>query len=478
MAVLEKIRASMEDVSEGSIDSLNVSDDLMGSPEVLGLTRLPSGMIVVSEGRNSGVLSPVHFLESSPEKDSSLMDEREDREKEKMSMGPEILRERCLSPGEIVVMATEMENVQCVSNIEPADPPGEASMIGGSASFRSEFCHTDASVDVNADVNIVLSQSGGNGEVEWDRNGMEDNQEIQHLNNLKMNLVDNSDQKNKITTATDDSVVVADDEDDDYDVDDGEVNEKMVKFKCNSSVNDEEDSSDYDGLNIIKDDNVRRLQTDARHEYFSSSSPTSNSDDPSKSNRQALTKRLEGSNTHPMSNSPEGHRLATDAVFDNVELNDDSDSHATEESASKSVDVMGISSPPSSLLDAPLDALNSTRNPETIESSNELFGNNVEMVCSPISNDGDGVDDYGSGGDAVEGDLRGYGVVGCGDDDDSRVDDDEDEPNSSSNHQTNKNDSNSQTRHLVSSNMEGKATSSGRLPPSSKGRVMTNIIRI
>ncbi|XP_059144829.1 uncharacterized protein LOC131931998 [Physella acuta] len=48
--LLEKVRASMEDLSESSIDSFCASDDFMDSAEVMGHTYLPSGMVVVSEG--------------------------------------------------------------------------------------------------------------------------------------------------------------------------------------------------------------------------------------------------------------------------------------------------------------------------------------------------------------------------------------------------------------------------------------------
>ncbi|KAK6973588.1 hypothetical protein BgiMline_024810 [Biomphalaria glabrata] len=54
----EKVLASMEDLSESSIDSLGLFDDFMDSAEVLGHTYLPSGMVVVSEGVQIRGMSP------------------------------------------------------------------------------------------------------------------------------------------------------------------------------------------------------------------------------------------------------------------------------------------------------------------------------------------------------------------------------------------------------------------------------------
>ncbi|BFZ04190.1 hypothetical protein BsWGS_07228 [Bradybaena similaris] len=48
--IVEKVKACMEDVSEGSIESVEAIDDFMDSIEVKGHTYLPSGMVIVSEG--------------------------------------------------------------------------------------------------------------------------------------------------------------------------------------------------------------------------------------------------------------------------------------------------------------------------------------------------------------------------------------------------------------------------------------------
>ncbi|CAL1533714.1 unnamed protein product, partial [Lymnaea stagnalis] len=48
--MVEKVQASMEDLSEGSIESLSACDDFMDTGEFMGYTYLPSGMVVVSEG--------------------------------------------------------------------------------------------------------------------------------------------------------------------------------------------------------------------------------------------------------------------------------------------------------------------------------------------------------------------------------------------------------------------------------------------
>lgn len=48
--IVEKVKAFMEDVSEGSIESVEAFDDFMDSIEVKGHTYLPSGMVIVSEG--------------------------------------------------------------------------------------------------------------------------------------------------------------------------------------------------------------------------------------------------------------------------------------------------------------------------------------------------------------------------------------------------------------------------------------------
>ncbi|KAH9507569.1 hypothetical protein Btru_051488 [Bulinus truncatus] len=65
MERVEKVIASLEDLSEGSIDSLNFFDDLMDPAEVMGHTYLPSGIVVVSEGLHIKDVSSKHFLEKS-----------------------------------------------------------------------------------------------------------------------------------------------------------------------------------------------------------------------------------------------------------------------------------------------------------------------------------------------------------------------------------------------------------------------------
>ncbi|CAG5127251.1 unnamed protein product [Candidula unifasciata] len=49
-AIVEKVKAFMEDVSEGSVESVEAINDFMDSIEVKGHTYLPSGMVIVSGG--------------------------------------------------------------------------------------------------------------------------------------------------------------------------------------------------------------------------------------------------------------------------------------------------------------------------------------------------------------------------------------------------------------------------------------------
>ena len=48
--MVRQVESMLEDISEGSIDSIDSQTDFVETAEIMGHTYLPSGLVIVSEG--------------------------------------------------------------------------------------------------------------------------------------------------------------------------------------------------------------------------------------------------------------------------------------------------------------------------------------------------------------------------------------------------------------------------------------------